>query len=1383
VATQQDFGRELTIARQRAGLTVREVARSAGLPPSTAGDYFSGRHLPPPGQPGLREILRACGETDPARLQEWATALARVRRAPGPRASGSRAPYRGLESFQQADAAWFFGRTDVTERLVALTEEAADGAAQAGSTGVPLAVVGPSGSGKSSLLRAGLIPRLLGGPAPAGGRALALFTPGGSPLAELAAQLRLLAAGGPGHMAAGRAASEIQPGQAAAEIEAALSADPAGAAHSVLAGVPGGLVIVVDQFEEAFTDCQDEEQRQAFIGAVCALSGPAVVVLALRADFYDRALRYAELATALQERQVVLGPMSPEQVRSAIVEPARLMRLDVEDGLVEALLRDLAPMTAHSSPPGAAHDAGALPLLSHALLATWEHSHGGKLLVADYQASGGIRDAIARTAEKVYAGLASDQQEIARRIFLRLVHVADDAPDTRSTVALSDLPGLQDGSPASDLLGRFVAERLITMDAETAQISHDALLTAWPRLRAWIDTDHENLMIRRRIRESAQAWEEAGRDGAALLRGSRLAIARSWAANQDNRASLGQLAHEFVNTSVTEQDTRQRAARSRSRRLHRLAAALAALALVTVTLAGYAFQQRQAANSARDGAMTALDNAESRAVAIEADQVRAQDVALAGQLGLAAYRIAGTPDARSSLLDSSGTPAASRLADSAGQVQSVSLSPGRRVLAVAAADGTLRLWEVAQAGRPAPLGAPLLPKGSESLYAAAFSPDGQILAAAGAGRTVSLWNVSNPGDPVKLGIPLAGPGNTVYSLAFSPDGRILAAGSADDTVRLWDIAGTGHPGLLATLTGAAGYIESVAFSPDGRTLAAGSADATVRLWNLADPARPRPLGRPLRGPAAPVTSVAFSPHGQLLAAGSQDHKVWLWKTARPGRPVRAEPPLAGATNGVNAVAFSPDGRLLAAGSSDSSVRVWNLASRQLTAVLPHPQPVTSLAWSGRGHLVSGDADGFARVWTLPSPVLQAGAPVNTVAFSPGGGTLAVGSTDLQLWNPRTREQLAAGPGRAQTGTVSAVAFSPSGKLLAAGYGNGMIQLWRRPAAGTLAPLGRPVRASGTGPVESVAFSRAGTVLATGGDDGTVRLWSVRDPGRPRPLAQVRDAGQVQVFGVAFSPDSRTLAAASSDGDTRLWEVADPARPAPAGKPLTGTSSYAISAAFSPDGQTLAVGSADKTVRLWSVSDPARPRLLGRPLTGPANNVHSVAFSPDGKMLAAGVADGTAWLWDVHDPARPGLLATLTGPALQVYSVAFGQGSRTLAAGSADGTVRLWETRPAAAANAVCATSGPRLGNCGLSKKSTFGPFVAPRVSSSSRLRPGANAGLSQVDSSDRSCGSVPKHVLHNRPRDHRRQPDFLAVQARQKREFHIYPRQLLRSAVLRHRDL
>src|SRR6266851_5380028 len=1204
IATQQDFGRELTLARRRAGLTVREVARAAGIPASTAGDYFSGRHLPPPSQPdSLPRILAACGVTDLGLLREWASALVRVRRAPGRRAVGASAPYRGLASFEPEDAEWFFGREELTAHLLirATAGTTAAGTTAAGTTaagttaagttaagttaagptgtdgtgdtvGVPLVVIGSSGSGKSSLLRAGLIPRLLAADPT---RPLALFTPGASPLADLARQLSRLG---------------LAAGTDAGETEAALRSDPEGSARlvgQVSYASRAGPAIIVDQFEEAFTDCLDEDERRAFITALCALSGPAVVVLALRADFYDRALSHPGLSRALQQRQVVVGPMTWEQVRRAIVEPARKARLDVDDGLVELLLRDLAPAAGGGNPPGAGPEPGVLPLLSHALLATWQNGHGGSLTVTDYQASGGIHDAIARTAEAVYEELADEQRGIARRLFLRLVHVVNGAAETRSTVALSELREWPRGAAsADDVLDRFVDGRLITLDADTARISHEALITAWPRLRAWIDSDREGLRTRQRITATAHAWDEAGRDSAVLLRGAQLAIARDWAADPVNRFSLTPLAREFVDTGTAQEKLHNEAERRRTRRLRRLVATLTVLVLATVALAGYAFQQREVATTARN-------DAQSREVAIEASQIRDQSVSLAGQLSLAAYRIAPTAQARAALLEASGTPAAARLADSADVVQSVSLSPDHRVLAVAAADGTLRLWDVARPARPVPLGRSLTAVDRSPLYTTAFAPNGRLLAAAGTAETVQLWDVSDPGHPVRLKVPLSGPTSTVYSLAFSPDGRTLAAGSADDTVRLWNLADLGQARPIATLTGPAGYVKSIAFSPDGTTLAAGSADRKVRLWDVADPRHPMPLGAPLTG----------------------------------------------AADGLNTVAFSPDGASLAAGSSDDHVLVWHLASHALAASLPHPQPVTSLAWDGTGQLITGDADGTVRNWALPTPVLLARGSVNSVAFSPDGGTLAVGSRDLELWNPARRTMTAAA---ARPGTfVNAVAFSPGGKVLAAGYSDGSIQLWLVAGDGTAAALGQPVRASAIGHVDYVAFSRDGRLLACGSDDGTLRVWSVSDPARPRQLAVVQNSPGSTVYSVAFSPDGRVLAAASADNLTRLWDIANPARPARLGSPLAGPGSYAI----------------------------------------------SVAFSPDGQILPTGATDGTVWLWNMADRTRPDLVAELTGPAGHVYSVAFGHADRTLAAGSADGTVRIWDTMPGAAAAAVCADAG------------------------------------------------------------------------------------------------
>jgi len=1015
IATQQDFGRELTAIRARAGLTVRQVARAAGLPVSTTGDYFSGRHLPADGRPEqLFGILRACGETDPAVLARWMSALQRARRPPGRRPGGAGAPYRGLARFEREDAPWFFGRGDVTDLLAALADE---------EKPLPLVLVGPSEAGKSSVLRAGLVPRLTG---PVG-----LVEPADAPLAALRAALADLDASG-------------------------------GAARPV---------IIVDQFEAVFTQCQEEAERREFVTELCDLAKTALVILAVRADFYEHALRYPGLAAALQARQVVLGPMTAEQVRRAITEPARLARLDVEDGLVGLLLRDLTPPEPASEQ--AAYEPGALPLLSHALLTTWEHSRGGLLTVADYLASGGIRDALTRTAEAAYDSLTPQQQQLARRLFLRLVHVADDAPSTRATVRLGELRAW--GGESEHVLGRFVAERLITVDADAAQITHDTLLAAWPRLRSWIDAGLQSLLTRRRVSEAARAWQEAGRESAVLWRGSQLATARDWAAAEDDHALSGTLVGEFVAASIAAEQEHRRAERRRTRRLQRLVAALAVLVVAVGTLAGF--------------------------------------------------------------------------------------------------------------GKP--------------------------------------------------------------------------------------------------LTGAAGYVQSIAFAPGGTILAAGSADDTVRLWDVADPASPEPLGGPLTGPKSLVAGVAFSPDGHLLAAASQNHKLWLWRVSH-GHAI-PDGTLTGAVNWLNAVAFSPDGTAVAAGTADASVLVWNLATRSLTATLPHRQPVTSLAWDGNRRLAAGDADGTVSLWTLPTPVLLTGNAPSGVAYSPDGKTLAAGGQDVQLWDAVRRTPIATRPLPAGTIT-NAIAYSPDGDLIAIARSDGTAWLLN---ASTLDPIGRPFRMTATGNAESVAFSPDSRLLATAADDGTVRLWSLADPARPKQLASVHDSG-TYVYTVVFAPDGRTVAAASTDNLTRLWDVADPARPVLLGRPLTGPASYVIGLAFSPDSRLLAVGSADKTVRLWNVADPAHPALVGTPLTGPTGYVWAVAFSPDGSTLAAGVTDGTVWLWNVADPAHPVLIATLTGPQGHVFSVAFSPSGRTLAAASNDGTVHLWDASPAAAEADVCAGAGQQL---------------------------------------------------------------------------------------------
>ncbi len=1242
VDTREDLAEALTALRETAGLTVRDLSRVSGVPLATVGGYLSGRHVPPVSASAqVRAILTACGVPSAQEHTAWLETIARVRRRPA-RRDAVAPPYRGLASFQPEDAAWFFGREELTASILTVVEDP--------DRFMPVVVVGPSGSGKSSVVRAGLVPAFA-----ASERSRRGADPDEADLPDPAAVVLT-----PGE----------RPGSALAEA---------------LGDGPAPAMVVVDQLEECFTVTEDPDERESLLAGLDRLAGAGVrVVLSLRSDFFTAAMTEPRLVSWLQHAQVVVGPMSEPELRRAILEPARAAGLQVEPGLVDRLLRDLAAPGRHG--PGA-YEAGALPLMSHALLATWRHGSGSALTLADYVAVGSVEGAVALSAEEVYGSLGPREQELARGLFLRLVTLLDGTVVTRRRItreaeSAAEAPGDPASKGMTEVIERFVEARLLTADADTVEIAHEALLEAWPRLHGWVDEDLDTLRLRRRLADAVALWQENGEDAQLLYRGAPLELATSYAEDPGQSGALSADERRFLARSAEQARASRTAEQRRALVLRRLSLALSVVLVAALTLAVVSWRQSRAATSQRNLAV-------SRQLAMTADRLRSTDVALSRQLAVAAQRTARTPEATAALLSDTALPRVTRLAGASGVLQAVAVNPAGTVAAAVGADHRLRLWSLTSPGTL--IGTPL-PAGAETLFAVAFSPDGRTVVAGGSDTRLYRWDVTDLARP-RASTPVSIGKGTVYALAWSRGAGGLAAAVSDGTLHLW--SDLDRP--ARTVTACAGPAQSVAAHPRLARFAVGCGDGTLRLWDVGAGGTPAPASAPYSTGTAVLYSVAFDPTGTRLAVGGGDRSVHLLDVHDPARIALVREPLTGPDSWVNGVAWSPDGARLAAASSDNHLWSWSTRDWAPEAVLVHPGPVTSVVYLPSGEaLVTSSSDGAARVWAQPGPVATAAGAnifaVVPVTSSPAGSVVGTAAKDgIRFWRVVSAGQAAgvrglgapvsAPPGSATlTGTL---AVSRDGRTIVSGTADGAAHLWALDAsyrASLLATL-----RGGSALVETVTISPDGRLVAVGGDDSVTWLWDISDRSHPRLLRRLTGATGY-ITQVTFSPDSRTLAAGSIDKSVRLWDVSDPGAPRELGRPLTGPTSYVYSVAFSPDGRTLAVGSDDKTVWLWDLADRAQPRRLAV-LTGPDSLVYSVAFDPAGSRLAAGTGAGGAWLWDVTDRGRPHLIGALAGSEQSLFMLTFTDDGRMLAAGGADHRLRLWSTDPSAAAIAACTGVG------------------------------------------------------------------------------------------------
>lgn len=1169
-------------------------------------------------------------------------------------------PYPGMEPFRAEDAAHFFGRDALAARLLdAVEDPAASG---------PIVLVGASGAGKSSLLRAGL----LAGIEARHGQdwpALLLPAPGPRPLTALAA-------------AWARAT-----GRGAAEVRSALAS---GRLPGPAPGHPACRLLVVDQFEEVFTRCPDPRERAAFIAALAG-GGPGPrprVVLGLRADHYGSCLAHPLLERALAAHQITVPPMREEDLRAAVEGPAAAAGLTLEPGLTDRLLHDLREGRSGD-------DAGALPFLAHALRETWLRRSGARLTLAGYQATGGIWRSVATTTEALYQSLDQAGRAGLRELLLRLVYFPPQGTvggAVRQRVPLDRLP-----HPA--IRDRLAEARLITTDQDTAQISHEALLHAWPRLRRWIEEDAATLRLRQRVRAAAEEWHRSGRDAAFLYRGSRLEHAAAELLSQARRRPLDARSLEFLTAGQRAAARERYRERQRVRLLRSTVVVIAVALCLTVIAALAAVRQQRIAEEQREVAAY-------RALLAQAENTRAADPRLSLRQGLAAYALQPTADARRALFETlAASPFRGSVRLPAGTTGGVRLGPGGRTLVTAGQDGSgLHLWDTGRVTRAGAGAGPLatLPCDGARAEAAAFSSDGRTLAAP-CGGAVTVWDIDGLAEgtaPRRLSAPaVTGLPGAPEAVALNEDGTVLAAAGwwpgdlaegreTGGALVLWDLGEPEQPRRLS-VTRRVYETDSVAFSPDGDTLAAASAtlrgsgalDADslwgvtgVRLWDASDPEQPRP-GALTRGSNG---HLAFSGDGSLLAT-CQGNAVKLIGVRGPGEAeVLAE--RSAHTDLVSGLALSADGERLATGSLNGEVTVWDVSdarSPERSRVLPGHQSVSALAFGSGGALVSADeGNGEAELirWDLAAtaaPQVVGEVPADVTALSADGHVLAAASgTGLRLWDPRDPADPRPLSPPADTGSL----------------------------------------------VLDLALDSRGTLLASGHVDGTLRLWDITDRSRLREAGTIRLPTSQEHLSLAFSPSGPLLAASGaqnsfSEGWTALWDVSDPASPAEGGS-FTGTGArYRLSfspdgslllipgqwsvavretgadedglvvleesdgnGAFHPGGDLVATGETGGAVLLWDLTAAGGPAVTGR--AGPEDDGRDVrylllSFHPGGTLLAGGGDDDAAWLWSTGDPGRPHLAATLDGHPDDVTGIEFAGDGRTMVTVSG-GRAYLWD---------------------------------------------------------------------------------------------------------------
>ena len=1154
-------------------------------------------------------------------------------------------PYKGLKRFNLGDREYFFGRDALIARLFKAVNQSSFSL-----------ILGASGSGKSSVVRAGLIPELK--------KSLKLqkfydfiFTPNQDPFQSL---YRCLL----------NEEKDYQFSELEAKIALGARPDTLAQIISTLKKDEERWLFFIDQFEQLFTICTDLEKRKNFIEGIVQVAKKGIssvrIILAMRSDFLEHFSFYPTLGVLANQNNIHLViEMYPDELRQAIEQPAAKRGVVFEKGLVEQIIKEVEGQR------------GYLPLLQYTLNLLWEtecriFGSGGRPHIEDrtlnkstYGALEGVRGALQKRVDAIYKDICNknkDGELVTKQIFLKLVNIVESDSGSRPVSRRAYRYEFV-GEPVESILNRLIDENLLVSSHEysskeelliwertkriehaTIELAHEILLYSWDRLKRWIEQEKEAIILKNWLADETRRWQKiVSRDEskarAELLKGSRLELVVEFRQKNAFRNIGGLTAeeNEFIDASVAETERLEKEKEARRRRDIKTAWSIAVGSLAAVIISTglglrALYQKKQAelnlADSLARSSLSLLNEGKELDAFVKAIQ--------AGKI-LQKYKETDDPEVINALqVALNKGRERNRLQGHNDWVMSVSFSPDGKTLASGSGDKTIKLWNL-ETGKE--IG--ILRGHNDVVYSVSFSPDGKTLASGSQDKTIRLWNLET-GQEI---CTLQGHDNWVYSVSFSPDGKTLASGNVDKTIKLWNLE-TGQE--IRTLQGHDNWVYSVSFSPDGKILASGSGDSTIKLWNLETGQEIRTV----QGHDSSVISVSFSPDGKILASGSDDKTIKLWNLETK-EEIRT---LQGHDSSVISVSFSPDGKILASGSDDKTIRLWSLETGQEISILRgHDDWVYSVSFSSDGKtLASGGGDKTIKLWNLETEdeihTLQGHDNwVYSVSFSPDGKTLASGSGDsaIKLWNLETEEIRTL---QGHDNWVYSVSFSPDGKTLASGSVDKTIRLWNLETGQEIRTLqGYDNR------VISVSFSPDGKTLASGSDDKSIKLWNLE-------TEEIRtlQGHDNWVYSVSFSPDGKTLASGSRDKTIRLWNLETGQEI----RTLQGHDDMVYSVSFSPDGKTLASGSRDNTIKLWNLETGQEIRTLH----GHDNWVIAVRFSPNGKVFASGSWDSTIKLWNLETDQE---ISTLHGHDDSVYSVSFSPDGKTLASSSRDSTIKLW----------------------------------------------------------------------------------------------------------------